>query len=1812
MQLDADLAEKEEDNDKKPKQRDGRREGLAKGIKADRPRSTQPLVHDPGGVPETQPPQIDDDNNDDGDALDQLPTSDDLAQSFLKAESPVEKVELQVGLEQSQYLKQPRAQSASSEDESALGIGNGLSLPGFLADFLKGVSNRLELKINDIQLDVRLNLDLPTGIAANSNSIDKLDAVRLRLSIENLILNGISTSVTGLNDVQPKGVTKTIQREEPLIGHEVRRISLHQVRGGLISEASLFSNMSRFAGPSSPVTTQNSPVRKTKDDTPREAPPSSSPSAGLAMTQSTIIRPPDEETKSQTHLEDSVLTRDSEKYVDAGSEDGNEERDIHLSLSDLGESQYADSFFEHSFYSDETNVNLKNENIEDSETLPERLRQDNGNPSVGRSRYNVSLPQVVDETDPLPDSSQVGVVKHSEGVNPYSQKNASYLHESTRRDQPQNAPAGVQVSQDLSSSSHAASFTPPLTEDLTQSKIFSHEEAESMYMSAISYASSHDNNGDNLVPGGWVASGSDDDERITLLGYDPKSQDQQQLAPSGLGFSTIDEFQDIQPCVTPTRQLSGQISASSTTPAPEIQPETALPHNSATHGDTSSPSSESSSTESGSPLIIMKEVMLIDSIYIELLHNTIRAHDASEPTPESPTKEPNRTRASGVSSHLSGLGSADFLENQIPRSEINPSTSTGGQILKNEEPQRVESVSVGVGQVEILGDMGLTRLAILIVQQALTLLSRTSNVENGKPSQKSPSYHTKIQIARLSWKLLDLLKGSSVTGARDSSSKTAKSSGSLDSDVLLAASLERIEVTTLGEMSSSKSKLTVGKFTFGYASDHILSFDSGLKMRDSTRDILAPVNDDVLLYITRRYQTTEISLYTLPLHIALDLRRLDETFSWFGGFSSILGLGSSIMSSATIVDTRLASSHTTKAIRGVRFEVPAQTDTARAGLTHTQSKTTVRIGGLLLDLQGVNCALRIRTTAMKLVHRAEGVGLVIDKLKLSGPYLRPENDDPSITARLANIRVEYTSTPKEVDLTRLLALLSPSRNKYERDDDILLDTLLHQRRQGGVVRITIEGFQGGLSRLHDLQYLPELLEELKKLSTVTKYLPEDDRPGILTLALIHDLRLDISIDNKFGTAICTSKNLEVAHVTLPVLMALGVSALHLHRNHIEELLGQVSSSNSGNEPPTPMLMARYIGDEMEPTVKIKLWNVRAEYHVSTIMAIMGLSDDTTGEAFVADMVNSVVNLTSGHKREPPLSKLSRHGSSSSEKSVHSLKILNFDIGIRESVIGLNPRNSSAKGIILVTDTHIVGALPQEDYASAVLDIKRASFMIIDDTRNIVPSDQLTRRGSLDNQFSQAQHFTDMGYVSVSYMSAAKATLQIIKPHRDAGKSMDIEIRDELFVLDLCADSTQTLLGILNGLKPPMPVSTELKYRTEVVPVDDMLASFTGNAYTSAGIDDEDDSDQPLGFDEGDMVDDDVPQNLEFVSSFYNPNPRPASEGIADSMLEDDLESLASPPMTREIGDKTFLGNFQEQYEIAPGGEPLDFQEDHFSTNSGVGGTAHRWDTKHNTYGLSNEVKVRECPLRLRVRDVHIIWNLFDGYDWQHTRDTISQAVADVESKAAERMSRKDRRKSFDADEDEESVIGDFLFNSIYIGVPANREPRDLARQVNRNLDDLASETESFAPTTASSSPSRQSHVPRAKRKKLRLNRSKQHKMSFELKGVSVDLLVFPPTSDEVQSSIDIRVQDLEIFDNVPTSTWKKFATYMHDAGERESGTSMIHLEILNVKPVPDLAASEIILKVSLPIPRTSKSNENLTRQLFFHFVFTSIKTLWIL
>ena len=1776
--------------------RDGRRGGLAKGTKSNRPRSTQPLVHDPGGTRSASSNST----NDGDEVLDYLPTSVDLAKSFLQSEPDKEKAEIQANLTKSRNLHQ----SVRSDDEEEgfdTGVGVGFLLPGFLADFLQGVGNRLEVKIKEIQIDIDFKLDISCSTPSSNPISAHFELITFRLSVQEVQVNGVTSNNTDDDRSNPRSPSSEGPEDKP---HSIqhRRISVKNVQGMVVSDASLFSTFSQLSGPPSPVISstfkKKAPQRFT--DQPFHKSASSSSSNNLEMSQSTIFRRPTHNVKTASKLESSIVTTtvDEERFTDRRIDDQNEYAD-YSNQNSTGEegssdSQYMDSEDEADVPPAIFDTFEREGNIKDSDTLPAvpyhshpnrrrgpvttQLERDSIPPLENLLLHQTPTGDLLSSsvsldvlTSPSPGGRKLSPIRHKVSIENredlFNEPTSSFQNNTDFQESSlSNIPHSETVNSSFSSHQ----------EDLAQSKIFSHEEAESMYMSAMS---------DLPVPGAWDSTDSGEEEHSqdvpAILGRsDSQSSRAAVFDPDLLVESDLKTSRSF----TQSAKQQDRSGSSQSNYAQPLPPQKDAESPTIIEGQSFSPQTKATSQEStdASPRSERSSRVVKRFIVIDFIDLRIPSHPHalnSEGQNVNSCYQPRGKKNDGLeipgafstsSIHRSSATLACIgLENDFLHQSNAKSSS-----LADDVDGKCLPTSISIGDISLLSDIGLVRLMIAVVQQQLPAFS-TSNETPKEPlaGDKGSSKFLMVDANRFSWLFVDVLRGQIET-----TDQAIEPIQLLDADVLLSMTLSGLHISSKTEGLASITDISVRVFTFGYAADNILSFDSGIKMRESTMDILLPVDHDIAIKIVQSTGALQVNISTLPLHVIFDLARLDETFGWFGGLSSVLGLGSSMMSTVTMVEQKYKTPRKSNRPRGVRFETPDVKDDA---LHPRKFKVTTRIGGLLLDLQGKNSSVQLESTAMKFVSRTEGIGLQIDKCKFSGPHPHQTIIKAAISIHLDNIRIEYLPNPKEVDLARLLALLSPSRDKYEPDDDVLLDTLLRQRRQGGVIRATIAMVNGNIPNLEDLDQFAVLGQELTKLSTVAKYLPEDDRPGILTLALVRDLEIGFNINDNFKAAQVTCRNLEVAHVAFPSLILLGIRSLRVQRQPGEELLGEaIPPSNDGVEGPSPMVMARLIGDELEPTVKVKLWNLRAEYHVTTVMAILGLVESPSGEILFAEMVNSVATLTG--RQLPP--RMVSHASSNSDKSSSGSKTLRYDVAIRESVIGLNPRNSPSRGLLVLSITNVAGVVPNSDEAevSAILEIKKASLMVVDNTGNIVNTKPTSVHSKPSIPNAQVQSLTDMGYVSISDVSSAKVTLNVNSPGKDGERAIDVEVRDDLFVIESCADSTQTLLGILNGLNPPMPPNRELKYRTEIVPVQDMLASFSGDAFVTNEITGLDEDEYAIESDEADMVDDEVPQNLEIVSSFYNPDPSSSAEALANSILEDDLQSLAVLPAIREIGDKRLLESFQEQYEVAPGSEPLDFQEDHFGAGSAVGGTAHRWNSDRNTYDFTSEVKIRGSPFRIRVRDVHIIWNLFDGFDWQHTRDAISQAVADVESKAIERIARRSRRKPVESEDEEDSVIGDFLFNSIYIGIPANRDPRDLTRQVNRNIDDLASETGSYATSvTATSSPSRQTTTPRPKRKKLRLARSKHHKMTFELKGVSMDLVAFPPGSGETQSSIDIRVQDLDIFDHVPTSTWKKFATYMHDAGERESGTSMVHVEILNVKPVPDLAASEIILKVSI-------------------------------
>ena len=1281
-------------------------------------------------------------------------------------------------------------------------------------------------------------------------------------------------------------------------------------------------------------------------------------------------------------------------------------------------------------------------------------------------------------------------------------------------------------------------------EDLAQSRLYTHEEAESMYMSAFSQAESIRMR--NSMPGSWD---NDDSPAETSPPRPPKA-----TPITSLEADVLQEPKNIQ---------QGRASS----PAPEVLPE--RPRTPINPVPTEDPDNEESSVREHEPqqddiptprgpTRLVKEILSLESISVYLPTQHQHIHVSAPDLGKS------------VTPNVPGAFSVHSIAPTSPRIPPSPSIS--------ETPEKPldKSVEVILKPLEVRFDASIGFLLAMVVSRLLEATQGLgSETTDSASNSEAKTPDVKITVEEVAVHFLEKLAGVADTPERIFEGRTVD----FGSDILLKANISDLRGSVRKSGSQTEASVSVEKFKFGYSNDEIVSFDRQVQMFESVASTFPSAGQDISVKVTTSPENTRVEVNTLPLHVKLDLQRLDETFGWFGGLSSFLNMGSSFSSNAAKAPKGPVKASPQKP-RGVRFEAPINPNDQTAS---KENKTDVRINGLRIDVVGRECSALLNTSALKLVNREEGLGIHFSRIRLAGPYLKNSLADAPVVVEVADTRLEYIPLPRNKDLERLLELITPSKVKFdENEDEIMVDTLLRQRRKGPVLCLTVGRVRADACRLQQLTCLPSLVEDLAKLGTVAKYLPEDDRPGLLTLGQIKNVDCTVDIGGRFGAIQAALKDVELAQITIPSLVATAIGSISVTRNKIEELVGtpeMPSPATSVQKP--PVLMMRMI-DDMEPVLKIKLMGLGVEYRVPTVMDILGLADDATPQDFEASLAASVANL--GDQAHAAIKGTVPRPVSSVEQSKTS-KPIKVDVAFRDCLIGLNPLGLTSKLTVVLTDAHLDVLPGKGNTVNAVGSLKKASILLIDDI-SILDSTEAPFAPARHTQVAasaQATQLCTQGYVNICQISSAKAVVDVVKD-AEGEAHIEVEVRDDLLVLETCADSTQTLISLANALKPPTPPSKEIKYRTSVVPVEDLLASITADAFGKAEGDYDFDSDfvlaQQLGADAGSEYDyygeeGDGDSPLQVDSQYYH------QEGIHEELFDATNASLMSgTPIVEETSDGVLLST--ASLGADSGSDGLHIEDNYFQSSPPVQGTAHQWNSKKNTYDQSNDIKVQHSPLKLRVRDVHVIWNLFDGYDWRRTREVISKAVQDVEAKAYERRARADRRGGFEQDfEEEETVIGDFLFNSIYIGIPANRDPTELARAINQELHDNATETESIATTAVTTTTARASGQHRSKSKNLKLNRSKRHKITFELRGVNVDLVTFPPSSGETLNSIDIRVHDLDIFDHIPTSTWKKFAMYDHDAGERELGANMVHLELLNTKPVEAMPASEIVLKATI-------------------------------
>lgn len=225
-------------------------------------------------------------------------------------------------------------------------------------------------------------------------------------------------------------------------------------------------------------------------------------------------------------------------------------------------------------------------------------------------------------------------------------------------------------------------------------------------------------------------------------------------------------------------------------------------------------------------------------------------------------------------------------------------------------------------------------------------------------------------------------------------------------------------------------------------------------------------------------------------------------------------------------------------------------------------------------------------------------------------------------------------------------------------------------------------------------------------------------------------------------------------------------------------------------------------------------------------------------------------------------------------------------------------------------------------------------------------------------------------------------------------------------------------------------------------------------------------------------------------------------------------------------------------------------------------------------------------MQLRLRNCDVSLCLHDGFDWQHTRKIIENEV-----KVVRRRLEKIRQLLASGQTPDESIeqAGTTLFGSIYVGAPQFSTDFDASGYLgaigdedllHQDLTDTASQPTSFQ--SVKGRPGGSSPIPpKSKSKKPKLTRSKHARIVINLHQIRAVVKSYDLGS-ELASGVQVTVQDLDILDQIKTSTWKKFLTGMRSDSRgnvREAESHMVSIELKAVRPLPDNPSEEGRLKV---------------------------------
>ena len=1099
-------------------------------------------------------------------------------------------------------------------------------MPGFLANFLQGIVDRFQVVVKNVEakLETEVTGDGPLTVP-----------LILRLHVGSAELRSTDFHAN--------------KRPSQHHGYGERQFKLSDLSLHLLSDETVFSDFSELPSRASPAESRQgiqSPAALKSSDVGSSL--SSPPHIPVPSTQHSSANDADFEREPRLSQEAdamhaSILTADIDRFADAGEDAVHAgEQSAHSEL-DIQPGDDNISWGSRRNKSDAVAEDLWNSMVSEDD-LPDSLLIESvksarartsgtSSPALARHRrdrspYQRSLqsPGSWPRLEESPDRSRYHQGPGSWPVLNEDRLGAMHLpqHEDiiptdSGVDNKRNAlEASLAASVNADTSSEVSSDS---AEDLAASRFFTHEDAESMYVSAMSQSVKMH------VPGGW---GSEDSQVEDLSSPQPvrmPPQDRQdQMIADEAPFDTYLGSGE-EPFGTP-----GNVTPRAASPVPHDAPDLTIPR---------------------SPAKTSRQIIYIDVATVTIpIITAAQTESQGESRPTMTSMNLPHSDMPGAFSTYSERSALHQKPASFSRSDSH-STVSPSLAASSPDDETLYQMKLDIGVFQCQFDTACARLLHRLASKSSSAFSAPSSSQSTQPNNSVDGTSMTVSI----------LKFDAVF--RESAARRLDPASPLEPGDNLASLVCRH--FTLSSRASS-ANLRIGTFALFVGSSCLLSFDRHSNAMTSM--IITEQSPDIAVIVNNRSAlpqrpVVEITADVLPALILVDLPGIEETLEPFGGLSGVLDIGTSVLSDSGATSPALSPS---KRSKGVRFEGAPYPSGVQ-----TEVKCNARVGGISTTLQGSSCSIELRTSTVKAIYREHGAVSIVEQVSLSGPYATDEHAKHPVTIDFSTLRLEYLLSPQDKDLERLLSLITPSKDKYDNDDDILLDTLLRQRKKGAVVRASVShvGFQADNWSI--VEPLSDLVGELAKLSAVTEYLPEDDRPGLLTLVRVKEFNAQLPVNEQFGKLNCKLIDFHCARVGLPALLALsigGIDVSQVGKTALVHSLVQLSGSEN-----LPMVMARVLGDEVEPTVKVKVFNTCIEYSVPTIVALTGMDADASAEEVVAEMANSVANLV-----HVPDRTFARKDTAASDASNSHAKKMKIEVLVHDSAVGLSPQNFAVEGI----------------------------------------------------------------------------------------------------------------------------------------------------------------------------------------------------------------------------------------------------------------------------------------------------------------------------------------------------------------------------------------------------------------------------------------------------------------------------------------------------------------------------------------------------